>query len=316
MNLKRYNYYLRKNMKKDFNSISVSTKTIIVSTNLDLDINSLYDNLPISEYTIIPKKRGRRRGGVVPNPNESLLPGSIITLKYQGNCRGVDLKKKKKEIQSKKYFRNALTVVMKIENKVENGSSEHKLINFKISKNGKFQITGAKNDENARDCLSFFWKYISNFKEFENVPELNIFCTNVMTNIDFPLGFLVDRQKLDIYLNEQSDYKSLLETSFGYTGVNIKIPLSNLHGYKIINHSFDREGNFKTRYIDFADHYLTLDPISQKKYDDKVSYITFLVFQSGNVIMSGMAKELMESYYNDFWSIIDECKDIIIEKLD
>jgi TATA-box binding protein (TBP) (component of TFIID and TFIIIB) len=303
-------------MKKDFNSIPVSTKTIIVSTNLDLDINSLYEKLPISDYTIIPKKRGRRRGGVVANPNENLSPGSIITLKFQGNCRGVDLKKKKKEIQSKKYFRNALTVVMKIENKVASGVFEHKLINFKISKNGKFQITGAKNDENAKDCLGFFWKYILNFKEFENVPELNIFCTNVMTNIDFPLGFLVDRQKLDIYLNEESDYKSLLETSFGYTGVNIKIPLKNLDGYKIINHCFDRDGNFKTKYIDFADHYLTLDPMAQKKYDDKVSYITFLVFQSGNVIMSGMAKELMESYYNDFWNIIDECKDIIIERLD
>ena len=142
-------------MKKDFDSIPISTKTVIVETNLDLDINNLYDNLPISDYTLVPKKRGRRRGGVINDPNEHLEPGSIITLKYQGNHRGVDLKKKKKEIQSKKYFRNALTVVMKIQNKSKNNLNEYKLINFKISKNGKFQITGAKNDDNAKDCLGF-----------------------------------------------------------------------------------------------------------------------------------------------------------------
>ena len=56
--------------------------------------------------------------------------GSIITLKYQEECRGVDLNakknKKKKTLTKKKFFRNALTVVMKVDNK---------LINFKISKN-------------------------------------------------------------------------------------------------------------------------------------------------------------------------------------
>ena len=137
-----------------------------------------------------------------------------------------------------------------------------------------------------------------------------------MTNIDFPLGFLVDRQNLDTYLNNSSDYKSLLETSFGYTGVNIKIPLRNLDGYKILKYTYDRAGVARSQYINFEDYYPTLDPITQAKYDKKVSYMTFLVFQSGNVIMSGMAKELMKSYYHDFWDIIRECKDIIIEKLD
>ena len=50
-----------------------------------------------------------------------------------------------------------------------------------------------------------------------------------MRNIDFGLNFYVDREKLDEYFNTCTDYHSLLETSFGYTGVNIKIPISNVH---------------------------------------------------------------------------------------
>ena len=47
-----------------------------------------------------------------------------------------------------------------------------------------------------------------------------------MRNIDFSLGFYVNREELDSYINEETEYTSLLETSFGYTGVNIKIPMN------------------------------------------------------------------------------------------
>ena len=51
-----------------------------------------------------------------------------------------------------------------------------------------------------------------------------------------------------------------------------------------------------------------------KKNKDK--YTTFLVFHSGNVIMSGLSKEYMEDTFNLFMNIVKTCKDKIEEKLD
>ena len=45
--------------------------------------------------------------------------------------------------------------------------------------------------------------------------------------LDFDIGFYVDREKLANYMSTQTEFHSLLETSFGYTGVNIKIPIQN-----------------------------------------------------------------------------------------
>ena len=141
-----------------FEDIKISTKTIIATTNLTIYINKIFDFLPITNYTIVPKKRGRRRKDFVDNPNKNLDDGSIITVKYQDQIRGVDLKKKKKK---SKYFRNALTVVMIIDGK---------LLNFKISQNGKFQITGCKNNTHAEKCIKYIWSYIKNkSKDYYNI---------------------------------------------------------------------------------------------------------------------------------------------------
>ena len=48
----------------------------------------------------------------------------------------------------------------------------------------------------------------------------------------------------------------------------------------------------------------------------KKKYNTFLVFHSGNIIMSGMIEELMEPAFNIFQNIITDSKNLIEEKLD
>ena len=56
----------------------------------------------------------------------------------------------------------------------------------------------------------------------------------VMTNIDFNVGFIVNRENLDKYMNQQTEHNSLLETSFGYTGVNIKFPSNCTYYHTLI----------------------------------------------------------------------------------
>ena len=55
---------LNKNKKlvfPDFDTIKVSTKTFTASSNLEIDIAKLFSVLPITPYTVIPKKRGRKK---------------------------------------------------------------------------------------------------------------------------------------------------------------------------------------------------------------------------------------------------------------
>ena len=189
-------------VKPKFEDIQVSTKTIIAFTNLEIDIENLFPKLTTKDYVIIPKKRGRKRKDEYVNPNENLEPGSIITLKYQDKVRGSDLKKKKVN-KSQKYFRNALTMVMVIE--------KNKLLNFKISKNGKFQITGCKTVEHAKRVIKYIWDKIRKENDIYKLSESyfkTIFNT-VMTNIDFNIGYIMNNS-VDTYKSFNSALPQML----------------------------------------------------------------------------------------------------------
>tara|TARA_B100000686_G_scaffold142661_1_gene150101 strand:+ start:178 stop:1062 length:885 start_codon:yes stop_codon:yes gene_type:complete len=285
--------------------IKVSTKTIIAIANISIDINKLYDFLPVEKYILIKKKRGRKKKIQVNDPNADIKEGSIILMKYQDKYKGILLKKPKKTARKKKYFRNALTIVMIL----KNSDNTNKLINFKISKNGKFQITGCKNILHAHCVIKYMWDLIKDTVDLYELkdPSFKVVFNTVMTNIDFNLGFLINRENLDKYINRNTDYNSLLETSFGYTGVNIKIPFE-LDKDKIkLSQLVYKENKWVKSLIEPGDY------INKKK---PKYYNTFLVFHSGNIIMSGMRKEFMKDSFEFFLKIIDECKDYIKEKLD
>lgn len=295
-------------MSKPFDDILVSTQTIICKTNWRINLAELYKILPVSKYTVYKKKRGRKPKSFVENEIQSLEDGSIVTLKYNGQIKGVNIKK------NKSGFRNSLTMVMQT-----NG----KFINIKVSKNGKFQITGSKNGDNAQKFIEYLKKYVdahdnllSNSQRILSVkcnsnPEVTFL--DVMTNIHFSLGFTICRENLDKYMNMNTKYYSLLETSFGYTGVNIKMPLRDLEKLpvrRIIfkNGSWCRDDITYTQYID------TLSQKDQEKERCKSRYTTLLVFQSGNCIASSVHKICMRHAFEEFQNIVKKCRDFIEEK--
>ena len=53
----------------------------------------MYKNLPITEYQVIEKKRGRKKKNFVEHIQNNVPDGSIISVKYQGDIRGVELKR-------------------------------------------------------------------------------------------------------------------------------------------------------------------------------------------------------------------------------
>lgn len=313
-----------------FEENKVSTKTFIVLTNLKIDKQKIFDFLPITPYVIIPKKRGRKKKTPVVDVNKDINDGSIISIECSSNVRGVSFKKKKK-VENKKidYFRNSITVVMIVDSKK---------INFKICGNGKFQMTGCKSDLQAEKCIFYIWNYIKNnselyclinFKDINNPDakeekeEKNnnnftaVFIPS-MRNIDFSLGFTLYREKLDYYINNKTDYISLLETSIGYTAVNIKVPhrhpITDLKLKKLI---FDEEKNEwkEPEYVPYSFLLDTLKPKDIKKKLEQERYHTFLVFHSGKCIMSTMCDQFGPEIYYEFLEMIKNSWKEYVERI-
>jgi hypothetical protein len=282
-------------MAQSFDSFEVSTKTFIVYSNLRLNIEDIFTKhiLPITPFVVVKKRRGRKKKVQEEDPNKWIKEGSIIRVQYMKDYHGVVLKK-----AGGGYFRNSMTVDIIIEGK---------RLNFKATRNGKFQLTGCKSDLHAEKAILFFWEYIKghlNVYELVEVPYLKVYFDPVMYNIDFYIGFQVNRENLDIYFNTKTPYSSLLETTFGYTGVNIKLPVTtSFKKLKIKCKEFPiGEGAARTSYITydaFVEKYLP------KEMETK--YNTFLVFQSGKVIMSGKTAVFMENAYYEFLGIIQKC---------
>ena len=297
----------------DFENIKVSTKTFIAMTNLIIDLKKLFDFLPITEYTTVPKKRGRKKKLDVVEQNADILHGSIVTLKFENKIRGVDLKQKKPNAKKKKskWFRNSFTVVMILNDKP---------VNFKICNNGMLQVTGVKFDIQAEDCVKIIWEHIkgeeNNIYKFSRKLYLEAMFIPAMRNVDFSLGFNVDREKLSRYMSMQTEFHSLLETSFGYTGVNIKIPLRvDITQMKIkkISYKTDSWNEEMTIYNEYMQY---LSEKEQLKNINKDRYNTFLVFHSGRVILSSINAEFSRDSYYYFLKIIRTCYNEIEEKLD
>ena len=283
----------------EFDDIAVSTKTFIVMTNITIDIQKLFEFLPITDYIVIPKRRGRKKRLNIKDPNKNIKDGSIITLNLSGNIKGIILKKKKenKDTNKRDFFRNSITVIMFMDNK---------MINFKISQNGKFQMTGCKFDIHAENCVKQIWEYIKDtdlYKKEKDQPFTATFIP-AMRNIDFSLGFCLDREKLDEYFNNNTEYNSLLETSIGYTGANIKIPVKKSITELNLKQIQYKDDWIEPIYVPYKYYLDTLKPKEQQKKLEKNRYNTFLVFHSGKCIMSSMCAEFARETYYEFINII------------
>jgi len=295
-----------------FDDIRVSTKTFTANSNITIDIHQLFDIISVVPYEVQPKKRGRKKKGDVKIEQSTVPYGSIVTVKCEGKMKGVELKPKSKKNENKtSWFRNAVTVVIILD----------KPINFKVCKNGTFQMTGCTNDVHPEMCIKTIWNLIKEHTSaysFTRSPgSFDVLVVPSMRNIDFDLGFNVDRDKLSRYLNnEDTNLHCLLETSFGYTGVNIKIPLQNTRDNMEVQKIKCIDGVWNMSITNYLEYLSILDEKNRIKKINETRYNTFLVFHSGKVIFSGLTADFMRDTYYSFTSIIQEAIDIIEEKLE
>jgi hypothetical protein len=194
-------------------------------------------------------------------------------------------------------------------------------------------MTGCKSNEHAETCIKYMWGYIKQYPQTYTLVNLRDPNTNnavnefeaifvpAMRNIDFGLGFFVDRHSLDEYFNTETKYYSLHQPSIGYTGVNIKmeiqqnivdVPIQKIFCDK--NSNDDRDWNREV--LTYGDYLNLLKPEDRIKKINKKRYNTFLVFQSGRTIMSATCSTTARDSYNEFVNIIRNNVDIFEEKLE
>ena len=134
--------------------------------------------------------------------------------------------------------------------------------------------------------------------------------------MDFSIGFIIDREKLAKYMATQNEFQCLLETSFGYTGVNIKIPLDiNIEELKI-KKAICVNGVWEDIITTFGEYIKKLPAKEAEKQLNKKRFTTFLCFHSGRIIVSSMNDETTLAPYEYFLKMIRKCYDDIEERLD
>jgi len=302
---------------KEFDQIEISTKTVIAHSNLSVNLEDIYKYLPVHvPETLATKLKNKKAFQMYIKQSGSEIPyGSILKVQYENKIRGFTLLKAK----NKKFFRNVVTVYMYI----------GKMITIKIPKQGKIQMTGCKVDKHAEDCIRYLWKYMKEMKEsYPDVYALtgtrkSFYTTllTVMSNINFNLGFWVNREELDTYINQLTSYNSLLETSFGYTGVNIKLPFdidpeNNISFIECVeDKDKDEDDVWEQGTISYIEYLANLSDKDKQKEIQKKRRNTFLVFHSGTAIMSGMSRFYMKDSYNQFIGIIKKAKARIEEQV-
>lgn len=280
-------------MSLEYDKIKVSTKTIIGVSNLGINIQKVFTTMPVDD---------------IDNTNDE-KEVKIRTIYYGMEKRGMIVSEKKK---TKKSFRNAINIIAEL--------PQQKFINFKVSKNGKFQMTGCKSEEHALKIVSHFIQHlITHCKNHITVSKNNsilVFFQTVMTNIDFSIGFKINRQKLDEHMNRDTVYHSLLETSCGYTGVNIKFPLDIKWWDLPVPVLFCPQvlEGIPLQWENSTEPLIKMTEIPMEKKQKK-KYNTFLVFHSGNIIMSGMMRETMKQDFDIFIKLLQAWRPHIEEKI-
>lgn len=311
-----------------------STKTIIVFTNIIIDIEKFFNYMPIYDLSIECKNNRKKRLKDLWHIEDILddIPSeSIICLKWNNKTRGLVLKtasvvrnfnknKKKRD----KYFLNSVTTNMIFKYKQKSGQITNKLVNIKITKTGRFQITGCKDDDLAIRAVQFLlvmkkvqeWTNqelftlgdkIQNMKVDTAEKNIYMILQTVMKNRNVHVGMNINRESLDRVINDNySNYISIFDGTTSGAGVNIKTLLEEHDEEDLIFIGLNQDGEQVEKRI------LEKSEFIQAK-SKKSSYHTFLCFKSGSCIHSGKGKHMTETF-NKFLELLNEHREEIEDK--
>jgi hypothetical protein len=288
-------------MEKKFSDLGVSTKTVMAYSNVLLNVESIFNKLDVYEISDPPLTKKKKL------PNLKLLDsphGKIVSLRLKNKFRGLVTKRLEgKQLENAtKYFLNQITCVISLGDK--------RNINVFIFKTS-FKIVGCKTQKTAEEVVAILWEqYIKPMKDCYVIKDddpPNFTFETVMTNVDFSLGFDIDRKKLNTLLNlpqfKDRIHMSRYETT-GNANVNVQFKITNSDEHYL--KMSDNNGKWVITNVDDISY-------KDNKKKKKKKHTTFLVFQSSKTIASARYTINMESDYNYFINLINKNRDLIEE---
>tara|TARA_B100000686_G_C16690805_1_gene917491 strand:- start:443 stop:1183 length:741 start_codon:yes stop_codon:yes gene_type:complete len=169
-------------------NLRISTITSILKLTEPIDLQKVYDGIPITDYT------------------------PFIEYGCNNQPRGFSKKalKKKRKKREKKIFFNQATIHVVYDGKI---------MNVKLFNNGNIQITGLKKTEQGKNLVNELIEYFQDFGVF--TKEVDIIDEKlVLINSDFDMKFEINRERLHNEIINAGIYSSYEPCI--YPGVNIK----------------------------------------------------------------------------------------------
>jgi len=310
-----------------FADIPVSTQTFTVRSNIQhIALHQFYEKLePADVCPLRSAQPGSPPGGGTGGTRQE---AAIICIKYQQHKKGCDpekdLKTKRKRTTSKEQespkrnFLNCITLIIQIE----------KRINIKIFKNGVFQLTGCKDIDNVRRCLKLILTELSKandrrgvsptcFQLKEGSDDFVIYIKSAMRNIDFDLGFKVNRALLAKRLTciYEDDDDVIIPDAIGNkmdVKVKLRITREELEHLPVIKITNPTHTEPKEEEILYKNCLHIIEP-DKKKLETKLKdkFVSISVFQNGKVLLSAMDASIKEKYYEWFTNLINEIEEDI-----
>ena len=124
-----------------------------------------------------------------------------------------------------------------------------------------------------------------------------------MRNVNFNLGFLVDREKLGKYIIErQSNYK-ISPVIGGFIGMQFVVDLESIDDMPVYKFEIKKDGEL-----------IEKESISYKEFTDIIKVnntkknISIAIFQTGRVLISGIHEKYQNPFIEWFLNLIKEIK--------
>lgn len=302
----------------DFDKLDYTTKTLVAYSNMNINLEKSFEYLPVIDYIVQQKKRGRKNKNIIENLNEGIPVGSIISIRFNGKLRGVNLKKEKKtKIKRQNCFPNSMNIKMILD--------YEKKIDFKLTNKG-ISMTGFTEDKQHIKVFYYLYKHFVETQELIGEP-LFTFVKNelftedylilitkvVMKNYSFNIGSRISSNNLYEFIINHGKYKISYKPD-NSAQVIIKLPARNgeeesmLECAKFIDNKIIQRDKIKMKYVD--------DILEVKKPKNKEKEYTFMMFHSGSCTMTGNSfkekevynefKEFIEKNFESFKEVIDE----------
>lgn len=296
----------------DFSTIKVSTQTFIIHSNLDaINLSLIQETIPLHvAYEDISDDEDDEDCGIE-------FP-RVIAVSYKGKHRGKAKKRTTKADypikEGSKNFLNCVSFTVQID--------PNKNINVKLFNNGVFQLTGCKCYTHAQIALVVIWKVIQKttnikYKQGTGFSDsyMEAYVVSAMRNVDFRLGFEIDREALGTHIINNTDYK-IVPIIQGFMGIQLSIPIDTVADMIIHKISFPPDLEDDEEFVDEKiryDAFWVIKP-SEKIKAQKKKAITIAVFQTGKVLISGIDEMYQEPIFQWFIKEIKSIQDSIMIK--